>query len=313
MTHYVGGGLRPQNGPWVCAGCDAYFFLADADQTAMQKQIDESLNEHVGWQRFKVLVDAVAITFQTLKDLQSKIPVNTQPLSLNYEEAALWLLVQDLKDNSIKVWVPYMFCSDPVALYTGRQIYGFPKEFGIIRSPDSTGRFSVTAHAASLATGMGRPAIKQVLSGEQIFSAYETADAARPKLSGDVLATLRQQQLLEMPVGLWQIWGGFDSPWSQYLKLLLSPSINFVFSKNDFDITNQQWKTSITMADSPVTQLSFKSIMLPHNFSLTLDNTHNFAKEFGLVGTVGATTFELTTLLGAAIELKFELSIPRHG
>jgi Acetoacetate decarboxylase (ADC) len=313
MIERMTGGLRPQNGPWVCSSCDAYFFLVSADRQTLQSRLDGELNSIAGWKRFAVLVDAVAITFQSINDLQSSASQVNQRLKLAYKESAVWLLITDLKDNSIKVWIPYIFCSDPVALYTGRELYGFPKEFATINAPNAAGNFSVAGSTANFNNAMAeQPNVKDIMVARPLLSLQETVHAAQPRLSEDVLATLRQQRRQENAVGIWQRWGGFDTDWSRFVSLIISPSIDFVFARHEFDVSTQFWRSTLVLAGSPLTQHSFQSILQPYQFSLTQDKSHNMAFLLGLAGDSHGEKFEFASNLGAALKLKFELSIPRH-
>lgn len=53
----------------------------------------------------------------------------------SYQEAAIWMLIGDKKTARLRWFQPYIFVDDPVALVTGREIYGFPKTIGSFGIP----------------------------------------------------------------------------------------------------------------------------------------------------------------------------------
>ena len=53
----------------------------------------------------------------------------------SYQEAAIWILIGDRKTERLRWFQPYIFVDDPVAMVTGREIYGFPKTIGSFAIP----------------------------------------------------------------------------------------------------------------------------------------------------------------------------------
>ena len=132
------GGLDVQPPPFVCNFIDARLFGMAAQHGALQALCDRTFNIPSGGQvRYAPFLNAVVLTFQRMNRLYSNSPHANAPVALTYTEACFWVMVQDqAHDNApAELLVPYIFLEDPLAVATGREIYGFPKEQAVLEIP----------------------------------------------------------------------------------------------------------------------------------------------------------------------------------
>lgn len=164
MANYVRrGGLDVSPPPWRCDDIHATIFYVQADSRKLQALCDRTLNQPSGPDpahpeltrlKFKPTVSWVALTFQRFEKMRSTAPLDPGSLvreSHSYGEASFWVMVED--QVGVRLLIPYMFIDDGICCAAGREIYGFPKEYGSIDIPDAgdpqPARFSIKALAVT--------------------------------------------------------------------------------------------------------------------------------------------------------------------
>ena len=149
------GGLDVQPAPFVCNFIDARLFGMAAHHGALQDLCDRTFNIPSGGQvRYAPYLNAVVLTFQRMNRLYSSSLDANAPVALTYTEACFWVMVQDKArdDAPIELLVPYIFLDNSLAVATGREIYGFPKEHAVLEIPSQgTPGFVECLTAATLA------------------------------------------------------------------------------------------------------------------------------------------------------------------
>jgi hypothetical protein len=305
MSRNSGSSLRPDQGPWRTTACDAYYFLLDARHDALQQVVDAGLNSAAGSQRFVVTVDAVAMTFQSFNNMHI-VPAGERSPRLNYLEAAFFVMVSDTQnDGQVFVWSPFMYCADSMATISGREVFGFPKEYSTI-SLDSR-RFSV--QASGFTTSAARnfaPTLLSIISGGVRDPLIEQAHL----LAVVDLAKIRLEKHDESLTGFWGMLGGLGSPLGKWVELLINPAVNFVFDRSQFEPGAGRWQSQLLHAYSPVNQFSFERFVIPLAFKIADTFSHPVVSQLGLVtstdgsGTVGP-------LFGCKLLLDFSLNSPQ--
>jgi hypothetical protein len=307
MSRNTGTKIRADQGPWRTTECSAHYFLLDADEDRLKKVVDDGLNNAIGSARFRVKINAVAMTFQEFKNMHV-IPAGTLSPRLNYLEAAFFIMVEDTSDNDrVYVWAPFMYCTDTLATISGREVFGFPKEYSDLRIDGK--RFSVLASGIE-STASAQPTLSQLsivkggvldplieVSGTQILKAVD-------------LAKIRKERKLETLGGFWGLLGGFDSQMGAWVNLLINPAIHFVLHRNHFNTTTGLWQSQLLTAESPVHQFSFERFVVPLDFVVADTLSHPVVSQLGLITNAGGAG-TLTPLFGCKIALDFSLNSPK--
>lgn len=123
--------------PYSAAGVQLYGFAARARLDALQANVcDRYLNAPLGGgRRFCPASEHVMFVFNTIDQLRSMTPPFDQRGWFPEQEAAVWMLVADRERERLFWYHPCMLVDNSYALAMGREIYGFPKEFGWFQIP----------------------------------------------------------------------------------------------------------------------------------------------------------------------------------
>ena len=164
MPDYIRrGGLDVAPPPWICADVGITVFYVHADASRLQEICERTLNVPSGLDpknasltrlKYRPVVSWVALTFQSFTGMHSGAPADPAGSVREfhtYAESAFWVMVED--SSGRQLLIPYMFIDDGTCMAAGREIYGFPKEFGTIATPTAADptqpRFSVEALAVA--------------------------------------------------------------------------------------------------------------------------------------------------------------------
>jgi hypothetical protein len=165
--------------PYSAAGVQLYGFAAKVSLSALQTQVcDRYLNAPLGGgQRFCPASEHALFVFNTIDQLRSQTPPFDQRGWFPEQEAAVWTIIADRVRERLFWFHPYMLVDNSYALAMGREIYGFPKEFGwfdIPRGPAAPERLSVETLAVKTfgpeAAGLRLP----------LFSVHRATDGSSP-------------------------------------------------------------------------------------------------------------------------------------
>jgi uncharacterized protein with NAD-binding domain and iron-sulfur cluster len=142
VTGYVRrGGLDTAPGPWRSENVEMHAFYLQGEMGALQALVNRTLNQpSQGYLHYRPNTHFVIATFQYLHDLRSRAPGFERAGAHSYGEVALWVLVSRYDRNGKPIGgpaalVPYIFAEDGVAVATGRELYGYPKEQAVISMP----------------------------------------------------------------------------------------------------------------------------------------------------------------------------------
>jgi Acetoacetate decarboxylase (ADC) len=307
MSRNTGSCIRADQGPWRTTACDAYYFLLDADGDQLQKVVDDGLNSLTGGQRFRVTVDAVAMTFQQFNNMHV-ISGNDQSPILSYPETAFFIMISDTAQaNRIYIWSPFMYCGDAMATFSGREVFGFPKEFSTIFLDGKN--FSVEAPGLANVTAMSRnPTPLAIAKGAVRNTLFEITE--NQLLKPVDLTKIRMERHQEGPSGFWDSLGGFNSSLGQWVGLLIDPAIPFIFSRSQFSPTTGDWISQLLQTRSPVNQFSFDRFLIPLDFVIADTVSHPIVTQLGLVSDTGAHGV-VKPLFACKIKLDFSLNPPQ--
>ncbi len=131
------GGMQIFPQPWAIRRGDYWGFLLEADEAAMQASIcDRLFNDPMGQPgRFVPAGPFTMLVFNDLRQLVSAAPGWEGRGVMHEHEAAFWTLVQDTQGDRLLWTQTYMIVDRGRAVSTGRETFGFPKEYGWIETP----------------------------------------------------------------------------------------------------------------------------------------------------------------------------------
>ncbi len=150
------GGLDVLPAPWRCDNVEMHAFYVPGDLAALQSLCERTVNApSQGHLHYQPDSHYVIVTFQNLHELRSVATGCENMGSHSYTEAAFWVMVsaRDAKGKKVggpTLMIPYIFASDSLAVATGREAYGYPKEQAVVRMPGAGsehGDYSVEALA----------------------------------------------------------------------------------------------------------------------------------------------------------------------
>ena len=148
-TYIERGGEQVYAPPFKSQNVQLYgfvFALQNDDLTAAQETVDAQLNAPTkGATDYRVATPFVLVTFAQMGPLRSLVAPDSDKGFFEYDEAAIWMLTMatEEKHGAKKVdrlawFIPYMFAELSQAVCCGREIYGYPKQYGWIGGvPDS--------------------------------------------------------------------------------------------------------------------------------------------------------------------------------
>lgn len=152
LPRYVGrGGEQVFRHPYEATEGRFFGFVLPA----RQERLDQVLNRYLaepsgGTVRFRSAVPYVLLNFVELR-LHSSDPRDRSIGAVIEQEAAFWILA-DPGDGAHLAWfTPYMFVDSGPAIASGREVFGFPKQHGIVGLPE---RGSVVDHLSLQALGV---------------------------------------------------------------------------------------------------------------------------------------------------------------
>ena len=142
-TYIERGGEQVYAPPFKSQNVQLYgfvFALQNDDLTAAQKTVDSQLNTPTkGATDYRVATPFVLVTFAHMGPLCSLVSPDSDKGFFEYDEAAIWMLTMATEKKNGKshadrlAWfIPYMFAELSQAVCCGREIYGYPKQFGWI-------------------------------------------------------------------------------------------------------------------------------------------------------------------------------------
>ncbi|MEM8637302.1 MAG: hypothetical protein AAGG51_00590 [Cyanobacteria bacterium P01_G01_bin.54] len=143
------GGKQCFSPPHTLSDAEIFVFSLDADREILQNLFDKCLNDLTPSFEYRSL-DQVLIVFHRVKALvpqDSKVAIEEEgevtffipfiKIEKNFFQFALGTIERLLSKSStvVGVFVPYIFLNSSPALITGREVYGYPKEWGDIKFP----------------------------------------------------------------------------------------------------------------------------------------------------------------------------------
>ena len=227
-TPYIryGGNFLPRQ-PYAIGGVTGYGFAVDGKLADMQALCDKTLNLS-GDTCYRVVSQTVFITFFRMNHLASTIPADAAQGYFSETELNVTLLLAAGKmigpifvPHRLVWHMPYLWVNSNVAMIAGRDVYGFPKQYGDVSMPLAEGQpalFSAAGEVLHNFSPQTESCVRTIVSARRTdadtlefqspFESVETAaaeflrEAVRihdPLLfAGSALADLTQRHLLAL-------------------------------------------------------------------------------------------------------------------
>ena len=138
MPYYVEhGGEVALCPPGVAMGTRAYCFMLEADRTKLAEMFDRYLDApSMGAVHYEPVGSLVVLMFANIAHLSATLPPDVRMGYMVEREVALWTLGYDTVRQQFSMFNPYMIVNHPWAMAMGREVYGFPKQLGVVTLPD---------------------------------------------------------------------------------------------------------------------------------------------------------------------------------
>ena len=155
------GGLTNAPGPLLCEGTTLYGFWARCDRDRLEQLCRKVFDEPSGGAvRVTPLLDHAVITFGLIEGITPQTPPFNELGVVAERHAAIWIPVRCRGPEgtpAIGVFLPYLWLDDPISVASGREVYGYAKNWGwprfagdgVTRARGSSPprRFQLDAHA----------------------------------------------------------------------------------------------------------------------------------------------------------------------
>lgn len=299
------GGLDTAPGPWRCEQVEMHAFYVQADMAALQRLCDRTLNEPTqGYLRYRPNTRFVIVTFQYLHDLHSTAPGFGHRGAHSYGEAAFWVLVSRIdRDGQViggpAALVPYIFAEDGVAVATGRELYGYPKEQAVIRMPRA-GSADDSHAVEGLAVAHFGPGA-QATPGTSILRIRRTDPSI---LAGVGHAVLEFGEDMVSALLHGRIEGTSIALMKDYLSMFIHKRLEMVFLRQFRATAGASGCDFMRVVSAPQDPVSLKSLcLLKGRYALELPplESHPIAADLGLNVVDG----RVDVAIAAKIELAF--------
>ena len=143
LIRYGGNAIVRQ--PFAIRQVRAFGFAVDGDRQRLQALCDQTLNLAPGT-RYKVLSSTVLITFMRMERLTSALPAEAAHGSFAETELNVSIFLAAEEKHGLLwlparlVWnMPYLWLDSSHAMIAGRDVYGFPKQYGRVSMPTGEG------------------------------------------------------------------------------------------------------------------------------------------------------------------------------
>lgn len=148
LPFYVeSGGEQVYAPPFLSREVRLYGFVFPIENmAATQRTLDRCLNSPTrGALDYRGVAPFVLVTFARMGPLASLEKPDSDKGFFMYDEAALWVLTASMKGEAgekriddVAWFIPYMFAELSQAVCCGREIFGYPKQYGWVSLPDES-------------------------------------------------------------------------------------------------------------------------------------------------------------------------------
>lgn len=199
------GGLTSAPGPLACDGTTLYGFWARCDRGRLARLCERVFDEPTqGAVSVEPLFDQAIVTFGLIERIRPQTPPFDAMGVVAERHAAIWIPVRcsgPPGTPAVGVFLPYLWLDDPISIASGREVYGYAKNYGWPRfagdgttrskAKDDPDHFKLDAYAIRRYGHDERPARRKLLEIEHAGLIESLVGWATPDDLGDVLDVAR--------------------------------------------------------------------------------------------------------------------------
>jgi uncharacterized protein with NAD-binding domain and iron-sulfur cluster len=179
--------------PFVCERLHLYGFIARADPARIRALCDRVLNAPTaGVRSYLPRFAHVLLVFSALDGMRSDAPAHRGLGAISYREAAIWIPV--FINGGPRLFMPYLWLDDPIAIATGRELYGFTKTEGVIAGlPDASRPAGALELTVDRVTGAPAGAGESLATRQRLLTVHSgevVRGTQRPAELGDLSALI---------------------------------------------------------------------------------------------------------------------------
>ena len=133
MPDYVErGGQEVWRPPYSARAASLWGFVVKASKAAVDELLQRDFAGPTrGAVNYRCVHDNIVVAFADIAELASGDPVDSQRGYLREREVSVWCLAADPRARGQLVWyLPYVFADSGLAVASGREVYGYPKQAG---------------------------------------------------------------------------------------------------------------------------------------------------------------------------------------
>lgn len=124
-------GEQVYQAPYTAAGVTLDGFVLEADPDSIDELLLHTLIEPSGGAvDYRCAHPFVVVAMADIATLRSSDQPDSLRGSMTERELSIWCLIADVKADDRLAWfLPYVFCDSGQTVVTGREVYGYPKQF----------------------------------------------------------------------------------------------------------------------------------------------------------------------------------------
>jgi uncharacterized protein with NAD-binding domain and iron-sulfur cluster len=191
------GGLATCPSPVNCTDATLYSFFLEADHEHLLKLCRRVFSQPSGGQiDVRPLTSHVMLTFGTIERIEPQLAPWSQMGYASERQVAIWVPVVVKHHGAVPRigwFVPYMWVDNPLSLAGGREVYGYPKNWGWIGLPEDgqPGQLTLDAYGGNYdpSRGAGPYRLMELTTakGRGTATGKVTASKSRPLATGGML------------------------------------------------------------------------------------------------------------------------------
>jgi hypothetical protein len=126
------GGQEVWRPPYTARGANLWGFVVKASAAAVDELLQRDfVGPSRGAVNYRCVHDNVIVAFADIAELASGDPVDSKRGHLREREVSVWCIAADPRARGQLVWyLPYVFADNGLAVASGREVYGYPKQAG---------------------------------------------------------------------------------------------------------------------------------------------------------------------------------------
>jgi hypothetical protein len=187
------GGEQTFAQPYNLKNTQLFGFVLEGNSNNLQYLCDKYLNQPAkGQVQYRPVSNYIILTFDSIGNITSTDSPDSQKGSFSEAgEVIFWILTKS--ERGLALFIPYIFVNSSPALASGREVYGFPKEWGWFQIPHdfrAPQLFTLETVAIKSFSPQAKAIRQQLLEIKQIQGDYNSTNPWLNKNPKDILSSL---------------------------------------------------------------------------------------------------------------------------